>query len=148
MAQGGGGQVDWLDDLVDSVRSLHSQIIQESGGVFGEHTSSLYAACARPFQTAFGEDIYSTPYSRAAAFFHAIICDHVFVDGNKRSATVGTIRMLAAEGAIDIDDVTSLRVRMLGDVALSTAADRLTVADVESWIRRIFDRDLLAVEKR
>jgi hypothetical protein len=56
--------------------------------------------------------------------------------------------MLAAEDAIDIDDVTPLRVRMLGDVALSTAADRLTVDDVESWIRRIFDRNLLAVEKR
>jgi prophage maintenance system killer protein len=94
MAQGDGGQVDWLDELVGELRGLHDQIIQESGGVLGEHTSSLFAACARPFQTAFGEEIYRNPFSKAAAFFHAIICDHVFVDGNKRTATIASIYAL------------------------------------------------------
>jgi hypothetical protein len=56
MAQGDGGQVDWLEDLVRAVRKLHDDILKQSGGVFGEHTSSLYAACARPFHTAFGEE--------------------------------------------------------------------------------------------
>ena len=143
MAQGDGGQVDWLDQIVEALRALHDQIIHESGGVFGEHTSSLYAACARPFQSAFGEDVYSTPYERGAAFFHAIICDHVFVDGNKRTATVGTLDLLAAEGVVSIDDVTPLRVRMLGDIALSTAAEGLTVEEIAIWLRRIFDRSLL-----
>src|SRR5687767_8515581 len=88
MAEGDGGQVAWLEELVEQVRLLHDSAIKTSGGVFGEHTSSLYGACARPFQTAFGEPIYSTAYERAGALLHAIVCDHAFADGNKRTSTV------------------------------------------------------------
>ena len=87
MGQGDGSQVEWLDVLVDGVRAIHELMLEIGGGAAGEHTASLYAACARPFQSAFGESIYADAYSRAAAIFHAIICDHVFVDGNKRTAT-------------------------------------------------------------
>jgi death-on-curing family protein len=144
MAQGDGGQVDWLDELVDALRKLHDDIIRQSGGVFGEHTSSLYAAAARPFQTAFGEELHVTSFEKGAALFHAVIRDHVFVDGNKRTATVGSILMLAAQGAIDLTDATPLQVRLLGDVAISTAADRLQVEEVTGWLRRIFDKEILS----
>ncbi|HLF80010.1 MAG TPA: Fic family protein, partial [Dehalococcoidia bacterium] len=44
----------------------------------------LYSACARPFQTAFGEEIYPGGL-QVAALFHSIIQDHPFMDGNKRT---------------------------------------------------------------
>jgi death-on-curing protein len=110
----------------------------------GEHASSVYAACARPFQTAFGEDLYFSPFEKAAALFHSIICDHAFVDGNKRTATVGAIGALAAEGVIELEDATPLQVRMLGEVALETASAGMTVNQIAHWLRRIFDDSLLA----
>jgi prophage maintenance system killer protein len=143
MAQGDGGQVEWLDELVKALRGLHDQIIKESGGVLTEHTSSLYAACGRPLQTAFGKDIHAGPFEKAGALFHAIICDHVFVDGNKRTATVGTIHALVAQGVVRIEDLSRLKVRLLGDVALATAAEGLTVEEIKSWLHRIFDESLL-----
>lgn len=140
MAQGDGGQVEWLEDLVGMIRRVHDVILRESGGVFGEHTASLYSACARPLQSAFGELMYKTPYQFVAALFHGIICDHVFVDGNKRTASVIAVAFLAAfrRRLMIAMPPTDLQVRMLGDVALEAASTRLTVEDVAFWMERIF----------
>ncbi len=98
-----------------------------------------YAACARPFQSAFGEDIYDTPYERSAAILHGIICDHVFVDGNKRTGTSIAILLLMSEGVVStLDGGEDLKLALLGEVALATASGKLTVEQVTFWIRRIF----------
>ena len=98
MAQGDDGQVAWLEELVqEEVRHMHAKVLETSGGMFGEHTSSLDAACARPFQSAFGEEMYATIYEKVAALFHAIISDHPFAEGNKRTATVTAISSLSLE---------------------------------------------------
>ena len=140
MGQGDGQEVDWLDSLVDSVRRVHATMLKVGGGAQGEHTASLYAACARPFQSAFGEDIYVGPYERAAAILHGIICDHVFVDGNKRTGTGMAMLFLGAAltpGGPDPKQ-DDLRLTLLGQVSLAAASGHLTVEQVTFWIRRIF----------
>lgn len=140
MAEGDGGQVAWLDALVEAVRLIHSSILETSGGVQGEHTPSLFGACARPFQTFDGIELYSSPYLRVAALFHGIIRDHPFADGNKRTATVASIGALAAEQLIS--GVSPLQVRLLGEIALWTAdssSGSMTVEEIASWLHRIFD---------
>jgi death-on-curing protein len=140
MGQGDGQEVVWLDALVDLVREVHSEMLEIGGGAQGEHTASLHAACARPFQSAFGEAIYGDAYQRAAAILHAIICDHVFVDGNKRTGTAAALLFLYAERVVrDPDEHEDLRLALLGDVALATASGALTVDQVALWIRRIFE---------
>ena len=140
MDQGDGEQVEWLNTLVESIRWFHEAMLEIGGGLPGEHTASLYAACARPFHTAFGRAVYTTSYERAAALFHAIICDHVFVDGNKRTGTIAAMFLLAAEDALpEFGTEESLRLALLGQVALDTARGELTVDQVTFWIRRIFE---------
>ncbi len=58
----------------------------------------LEAAVARPSTSAFGEDAYPTLREKAAALFHSIARNHPFTDGNKRTATVAVIFMLAING--------------------------------------------------
>jgi death on curing protein len=140
MAEGDGGQVDWLDELVDLLREVHDLALKQSGGMQGEHTASLYAAAARPFQSAFGELAYSTAFEQAAALFHAIICDHVFVDGNKRTGTLAALFLLRAHRVLTSKEPPShLQVRLLGEVAIETASGKLTVEQVVYWLHRIFD---------
>jgi death-on-curing protein len=140
MGQGDGQEVEWLERLVGVVREVHDLMLAVGGGMPGEHTASLYAACARPFQTAFGESIYSDVFGRAAAILHAIVCDHVFADCNKRTGTVTACFFLDSEGILPPrDNQESLRLNMLGDVALAAASGYLTVDQVGSWIRRIFE---------
>lgn len=140
MAQGDGGQVNaWLDKLVDSLQRLHAQILELSGGMQGEHTSRLISAAARPFHTMFGEDLYPTPYDKAGALLHGIVCDHCFVDGNKRTGTMAAIGLLVAFGVCDDKAPRPIQVRMTGDIALDAARGQLTAAEVSFWLRRVFE---------
>jgi death on curing protein len=58
----------------------------------------LEAAAARPAQSVFGEDAYPTLNEKATALFHSIARNHPFTDGNKRTAAVAMMFMLAVNG--------------------------------------------------
>ena len=92
---------------------------------------------ARPFQSVLGEDAYPSTLEKVAALFHAIIRDHPFVDGNKRTATIAAIFYLGAVGYLETPP-TRLQVRILGEVAVDAAEGNQGVEDVAHWIERIF----------
>lgn len=58
----------------------------------------LEAAAGRPMQSVFGQDAYPTLPEKAAVLLHAIARNHPFADANKRTASVGAIFMLEANG--------------------------------------------------
>ena len=58
----------------------------------------LDAAVARPMSSAFGLDAYATIQQKATALLHSVARNHPFADGNKRTATVAAIFMLAVNG--------------------------------------------------
>jgi death-on-curing protein len=58
----------------------------------------LEAAALRPSASAFGADAYPTLREKAAALLHSIARNHPFADGNKRTAVVSAIFMLAVNG--------------------------------------------------
>jgi death-on-curing protein len=106
--------------------------------MYGVHAALLSSAAARPFSTFDGVPLYTTPYQRAAALFHGIIRDHVFVDGNKRTATVGAFIYLSAiENQIAATPPSPLQVRLLGEVAIETALGNLTIEGIAYWLERI-----------
>jgi len=122
---------------VEAIRELHASILQVSGGRSGENTARLLGACGRAFQTFGGEQFYATDMEKAAALFHGIISGHAFVDGNKRTATITVVLFLAARNVIGVP--SPLQVRLLGELAVETAASSLPVDDVIEWFHRILD---------
>jgi death on curing protein len=56
------------------------------------------SAVARPQTFAFGVEAYPALEEKAAALLHSIICNHPFVDGNKRTAWAAMETMLVANG--------------------------------------------------
>jgi death-on-curing protein len=136
LAEGDGQEVAWLAELVGEIRELHDKILKTSGGAHGEHTARLFASCARPFQTAFGDDLFDDDVAKAAALLHGIVSNHPFVDGNKRTATLATLLFLDARNRLSAEP-SPLHVHLLGEVALETARGHLTVEDVGDWLRRI-----------
>ena len=54
----------------------------------------IESAVARPFQSAFGEDIYKTTIEKAAVLFHSLISNHPFHNGNKRTAVLALEQFL------------------------------------------------------
>jgi death-on-curing protein len=58
----------------------------------------IESAAARPFHTIGGVDLWPAPSQKAAALFHALTCNHCFVNGNKRTAVLALDLFLAMNG--------------------------------------------------
>lgn len=66
------------------VLALYRAVIAQSGGTEGIHDmGALESALAQPRMTFGGEDLYPSLVDKAALGF-SLICNHPFVDGNKR----------------------------------------------------------------
>ena len=55
----------------------------------------IESAAARPFQTAFGAEVWPELAQKAAALFHSMACNHCFINGNKRTAVIALDLFLA-----------------------------------------------------
>jgi prophage maintenance system killer protein len=137
VAPGNGQSLEWLTSLATAIRTVHETAVRTGGGIEGEFAGRLEAACARPFQAVFGEALYPTPVLKAAALFDGIITGHPFADGNKRTASLAAITLLAASGFLAARP-SSLQVRLIGEVAVETALPAsLHVGEVADWFERI-----------
>lgn len=81
--------------LFEDVLKLHDASIEDFGGAKGiRDIGLLESALARPFQTFGGEELYPTPFEKAAAIGESLIINHAFLDGNKRTGMLGIITLL------------------------------------------------------
>jgi death on curing protein len=93
----------------------------------------VQSAVARPQTVAFGVEAYTALEEKAAALLHSIICNHPFVDGNKRTAWAAMEIMLVANGHISgltDDDAFDLVIRIAtscSDVEVKEIAEALQV---------------------
>ncbi len=112
---------------------IHELLIETFGGMRGvtEHGfGKLEAAIAAPNVSMFGEDLYPTLPSKAAALFFRVARAHGFSDGNKRVALVALLSYLDRNGArlrADDDD--------LYDFTMGVATDAQQT-EVEAWLEK------------
>ncbi len=116
-----------LDDLLHiAARTLGDVQVRDAG--------LLESAAARPWSTAFGEDVYPSIHGKAAALLHSVARNHALVDGNKRLALAATIafyglngfrltltndeayELVIAVSSGELDDVESITSRLEGAV--------------------------------
>jgi death-on-curing family protein len=96
--------------------------------------SLLESAVGRPFQSAFGQDVYPTTVEKGAALFHSLIGNHAFVDGNKRTAVTVFDHFLLANGL-----VLGIPNSAMHDIATNTAHYRARNISHEESMRAILD---------
>ena len=64
---------------------LHSELIRETGGVDGLRDEGLLdSALNAPFQGFGDTDTFPSLQQKGARLGYGLICNHAFVDGNKR----------------------------------------------------------------
>lgn len=84
-----------LEDVV----FLHTVAVQEFGGAEGTRSrDALESAVNRLWGASFGREHYPSPFDKAAALCESLICDHPFVDGNKRTAMYASVFLLERLG--------------------------------------------------
>ena len=116
---------------LDEVLEVHRQVIAQSGGAEGlMHLPALESALAQPQMTFGGEDLYPTLVDKAAALGYALIKNHPFLDGNKRTghATVEVFLVLNGyeiRAAVDEQE----------HVILQMAASEIEREEFTTWLR-------------
>ncbi len=114
-----------LDDLLHiAARTLADVQVRDAG--------LLESAAARPWSTAFGEDVYPSIHGKAAALLHSVARNHALVDGNKRLALAATSAFCG---------LTGIRLTLTNDEAyeLVIAVSSGELDDVESITSRLED---------
>jgi death-on-curing protein len=111
---------------------IHDRVIEKTGGSLGvRDEGGLLSAIARPFQTFGGDDLYPTPFEKAAALLESICNNHPFVDGNKRTALVAAAYLLYRSG-IEIDVPAEEGETFM----LSVAQGRCDVPEIRAQLER------------
>jgi death-on-curing protein len=105
------------------VYHINQEVVGHEPLVIDQHL--LRAAVARPYTRMFGQEAYPTLTDKASALLHALAHDHLFMDGNKRTARIAverfavkneatltwtneeayTLILEIAKGRYDVDDV-------------------------------------------
>ena len=76
----------------EQVKRLYIKMLEATGGSYGIRNEALLdSALAAPFQTFDGVELYPSAVAKIARITYSLICNHPFVDGNKR---IGTYVML------------------------------------------------------
>lgn len=112
------------------VLALHSALIQEFGGSDGVRDEGLLeSALAAPFQTFGGEPVYPSLQAKAAQLGFGLVCNHPFVDGNKRVGAHVMLVFLAVNG-VDLH----YEQQELIDIILLVASDKTDRHGLLQWI--------------
>ena len=76
----------------EQVKRLHRVLLESTGGLEGIREEALLdSAMASPFQTFDSVELYPSTAAKIARMAYSLICNHPFVDGNKR---IGTLVMM------------------------------------------------------
>ena len=111
---------------------IHDRIIEASGGVKGFHDEKLIkSALARPFQTAFGKEMYPSLVNKAAAVLDSIARNHGYRDGNKRTA------MAVANIFLNLNDIElDFTNKEYEEFMLHVVNNKPTIEEISQWLSR------------
>ncbi len=111
---------------------LHARIIDETGGLHGVRDVGLLVSAVERPKMRFGrKELYRGVFAKAACYFESIVRNHVFLDGNKRTAVVAAARFLAMNG---YELVAANRGVVL--FTLRAATGRVELQAIAAWLKR------------
>ena len=116
----------------EQVLFIHARLIDETGGSHGVRDLGLLeSAVARPQATFDDKELHPDLFIKAAALMHAIIPNHPFMDGNKRTGTVAAGIFLKINGY-----TLNAKNRELESFALSVVVSKISLTEIADWLRQ------------
>jgi death on curing protein len=113
------------------VLQLHAAVISQTGGLDGlRDVGALESAVAQPRMTFGGDDLYPTLEEKAAALGFSLICNHPFLDGNKRVGHAAMETFLVLNGA-----ELSATVEEAEQLILSIASGARSREELLTWVK-------------
>ncbi|MGN0467696.1 MAG: type II toxin-antitoxin system death-on-curing family toxin [Acutalibacteraceae bacterium] len=114
----------------EQILMLHSELIRETGGSDGLRDEGLLdSALSAPFQGFGKTDSFPSLQQKGARLGYGLICNHAFIDGNKRIGAHAMLLFLSLNG-IELKYTQE----ELSDMVLNVAAGSLRFEDKVKWI--------------
>lgn len=119
---------------MDDIQAVHRNTMEtEGGGGLALRDLSLAESAAAAPQASFaGEYLHEDVFSRAAALMFSLVCNHAFVDGNKRVGTLAALVYLEENGVEAYPQAEELE-----EVTLRVASGRMDKDELVEWFRRL-----------
>ena len=115
----------------EQVLFIHARVIEETGGTHGvRDLNMLLSALGRPVATFDDEDLIPDIFSKAAALLDALIRNHPFLDGNKRTGIVAASLFLQQNGYR-----LTVKNEELVSIGLGVAQSKLSLDELTSWLK-------------
>ena len=115
---------------LEEVILFHEKLIVKTGGKHGIRNESLIdSAINRGLSSFDGVDLYKTDIEKIAAITHSLVCNHGFIDGNKRIGIAVMVLLLKLNNLL-----IEYTQDELIDLGLSLADGNYKYEDVLSWI--------------
>lgn len=115
----------------EEILVMHSEIIDETGGLHGVRDNNLLSSSAERPRTSYGgHELYKTVFEKAGALLHSLAMNHVFMDGNKRTAIVSTARFLYVNGY----DLTASN-KEIENFMVNVVTEKYEVTTIAKWIK-------------
>ena len=116
----------------NQVAAIHDEVIEQTGGSKGVRDIRLLdSAVARPRATFGGKDLYPDIFSKAAALGHSLICNHPFIDGNKRTGYM-SMRIFLNLNGYDIKASLDERYKFAMEIAQRTKDEK----SISKWLKQ------------
>jgi len=116
---------------LNEVLEVHRQVLAQSGGAEGlMHLPALESALAQPQMTFDSADLYPTLVDKAVALGYALIKNHPFLDGNKRTGHAAMEVFLVLNG-YEIRAPVDEQERVI----LQVAASEIEREELTAWLR-------------
>ncbi|EKD32715.1 MAG: hypothetical protein ACD_76C00161G0014 [uncultured bacterium] len=117
--------------LPEEILVIHDLIINEIGGLHGvRDTGLLISSCERPKTSVFGKEQFEGVHAKAATYLDSIARNHVFSDGNKRTAIASAARFIEING---FELVASNK--EVEDFVLRVATQHLEIDVIADWFK-------------
>lgn len=119
----------WI--TADDAISVHSRVIQISGGIDGiRDRAGLEAAISAPLQSFGGRDLFPTVIEKIARIGYGVAANHAFLDGNKRIGAM-LMQLLLKWNGFHLE----LQSGELAEMFISIAAGSSDEATLSQWIQ-------------
>jgi death on curing protein len=116
---------------LEEVLELHRLALEQSGGLEGvRDLGGLESALAQPEMAFGGQELYASLAEKAAALGFSLVCNHPFVDGNKRVGHAAMETFLVLNGW-----ELAAAVEEQEQVILRLAAGSLKREEFTAWVQ-------------
>ena len=116
----------------EDILVIHSEIIDQTGGLHGVRDSVLFASIIEKSKLRFdGKDLYKGVFKKAAVYLESLVHYHVFLDGNKRTGAVSTARFLFINGCELV--ATS---KDFENFVMKVTVEKLDLEIISAWLKK------------